>query len=107
MCAYDIRIYIYIYICIYIFMYIYKPSSYTYIKIDEHFAKEGLRLAQLTNKCMGGDDDLEYFIAESGMYMYINIYIHIYTHICIYKCIHYISMCLILCVHIYGFYVYV
>jgi hypothetical protein len=34
--------------------------------LDEHFAKEGLRLAQLTNKCANGEDDLEYFIAESG-----------------------------------------
>ncbi len=34
--------------------------------LDEHFAKEGLRLAQLTNKCTNGDDDLEYYIAEGG-----------------------------------------
>lgn len=34
--------------------------------LDEHFAKEGLRLAQLTNKCASGDDDLEYYISESG-----------------------------------------
>ena len=26
----------------------------------------GLRLAQLTNKCTSGEEDLEYFIAESG-----------------------------------------
>lgn len=34
--------------------------------LDEHFAKEGLRLAQLTNKCSNSDEDLEYYIAESG-----------------------------------------
>ena len=34
--------------------------------LDEHFAKESLRLAQLTNKCSNGEDDLEYYIAESG-----------------------------------------
>jgi intraflagellar transport protein 52 len=34
--------------------------------LDEHFAKEDLRLAQLTNKCANGEDDLEYYIAESG-----------------------------------------
>lgn len=34
--------------------------------LDEHFAKESLRLAQLTNKCTNGEEDLEFFIAESG-----------------------------------------
>ena len=29
----------------------------------------GLRLAQLTNKCTGGEEDLEYFIAESGEHL--------------------------------------
>jgi hypothetical protein len=32
--------------------------------LDEHFASERLRLAQLTNKC--NDDDLEFYIKESG-----------------------------------------
>ena len=32
--------------------------------LDEHFASERLRLAQLTNKC--NDDDLEYYVKESG-----------------------------------------
>ena len=32
--------------------------------LDEKFASEKLRLAQLTNKC--GDDDLEYFVREAG-----------------------------------------
>ena len=34
--------------------------------LDEHFAKETIRLAQLTNKCTNGDEDLEYYISESG-----------------------------------------
>lgn len=34
--------------------------------LDEHFAKEGIRLAQLTNKCASGEEDLEYYIAETG-----------------------------------------
>lgn len=34
--------------------------------LDEHFAKEGRRLAQLTNKCTNGEEDLEYYISESG-----------------------------------------
>ena len=32
--------------------------------LDEHFASERLRLAQLTNKC--SEDDLEYYVKESG-----------------------------------------
>jgi intraflagellar transport protein 52 len=32
--------------------------------LDEHFASEKVRLAQLTNKCT--NDDLEYFVKESG-----------------------------------------
>ncbi|DAZ98060.1 TPA: hypothetical protein N0F65_001935 [Lagenidium giganteum] len=32
--------------------------------LDEHFASESLRLAQLTNKC--SDDDLEYYVKESA-----------------------------------------
>lgn len=42
------------------------PPALDQFDLDEHFAKEGLRLAQLTNKCTNGDDDLEYYIAESG-----------------------------------------
>ena len=34
--------------------------------LDEHFAKENIRLSQLTNKCSNGEEDLEYYIAESG-----------------------------------------
>jgi hypothetical protein len=33
--------------------------------LDEHFASDRIRLAQLTNKC-SGSDDLEYYIRESG-----------------------------------------
>merc|ERR1719352_1905769 len=32
--------------------------------LDEHFASERVRLAQLTNKC--GDGDLDYYIREAG-----------------------------------------
>jgi len=32
--------------------------------LDEHFASEKVRLAQLTNKC--SDGDLEYYITEAG-----------------------------------------
>jgi hypothetical protein len=42
------------------------PPALDQFDLDEHFAKESLRLAQLTNKCTNGDEDLEYFIAESG-----------------------------------------
>ena len=34
--------------------------------LDEHFAKPSIRLAQLTNKCNNGEDDLDYYIQESG-----------------------------------------
>lgn len=42
------------------------PPALDQFDLDEHFAKEGIRLAQLTNKCNGGEEDLEYYIAESG-----------------------------------------
>eukprot|EP00604_Paraphysomonas_vestita_P002548 CAMPEP_0174818126 /NCGR_PEP_ID=MMETSP1107-20130205/750_1 /TAXON_ID=36770 /ORGANISM="Paraphysomonas vestita, Strain GFlagA" /LENGTH=527 /DNA_ID=CAMNT_0016029569 /DNA_START=242 /DNA_END=1829 /DNA_ORIENTATION=+ len=42
------------------------PPALDQFDLDEHFAKESLRLAQLTNKCSNGEDDLEYFILESG-----------------------------------------
>jgi intraflagellar transport protein 52 len=42
------------------------PPALDQFDLDEHFAKEGLRLAQLTNKCTSGEEDLEYFIGESG-----------------------------------------
>jgi intraflagellar transport protein 52 len=42
------------------------PPALDQFDLDEHFAKEGLRLAQLTNKCAAGEEDLEYYIAESG-----------------------------------------
>jgi len=42
------------------------PPALDQFDLDEHFAKEGLRLAQLTNKCTNGAEDLEYYIAESG-----------------------------------------
>ena len=48
----------------------------------------GLRLAQLTNKCTSGEDDLEYFIAESGRLQSltnIDIQVHIHIHIHIHQ----------------------
>lgn len=42
------------------------PPALDQFDLDEHFAKESIRLAQLTNKCTSGDEDLEYFIAEAG-----------------------------------------
>lgn len=40
------------------------PPSLDLFDLDEDFASEKLRLAQLTNKC--NDDDLEYFVCEAG-----------------------------------------
>ncbi len=42
------------------------PPALDQFDLDEHFAKEGLRLAQLTNKCTSGAEDMEYYIAEAG-----------------------------------------
>jgi intraflagellar transport protein 52 len=42
------------------------PPALDQFDLDEHFAKEGLRLAQLTNKCTSGEEDMEYYIAECG-----------------------------------------
>jgi len=42
------------------------PPALDLFDLDEHFAKESLRLAQLTNKCAGGAEDLEYFVSESA-----------------------------------------
>lgn len=41
------------------------PPALDQFDLDEHFASEKLRLAQLTNKCVD-EDDLEYYIKESG-----------------------------------------
>ncbi len=43
------------------------PPALDQFDLDEHFASEQLRLAQLTNKCT--DNDLEYYIKESGEIM--------------------------------------
>ncbi|KAJ3122027.1 Intraflagellar transport protein 52 [Physocladia obscura] len=40
------------------------PPSLDLFDLDEHFASERVRLAQITNKC--NDDDLEYYIRECG-----------------------------------------
>jgi intraflagellar transport protein 52 len=41
------------------------PPALDLFDLDEHFASEKLRLAQLTNKCLN-DKDLEYYVKESG-----------------------------------------
>ncbi|RHY53909.1 hypothetical protein DYB34_002304 [Aphanomyces astaci] len=40
------------------------PPALDQFDLDEHFASESLRLAQLTNKC--SDDDLEYYVKEAA-----------------------------------------
>lgn len=40
------------------------PPNLELFDLDEEFASEKVRLAQLTNKC--NNEDLEYFIKESG-----------------------------------------
>lgn len=40
------------------------PPALELFDLDEHFASERLRLAQLTNKC--SDDDLDFFLREAG-----------------------------------------
>lgn len=73
------------------------PPALDQFDLDEHFAKEGLRLAQLTNKCTNGEEDLEYYIAESGEILGImsklpfgersakHILFHIFNQICDFK----------------------
>ncbi|KAG5178614.1 Intrafragellar transport 52, osm-6-like protein, partial [Tribonema minus] len=41
------------------------PPPLDLFDLDEHFASDAIRLAQLTNKC-AGSDDLEYYIKEGG-----------------------------------------
>jgi intraflagellar transport protein 52 len=65
--------------------------------LDEHFAPVNIRLAQVTNKCTGGDDDLEYYIAECGEILGLanelpfgersakHILFHVFKHIVEYK----------------------
>jgi hypothetical protein len=40
------------------------PPALELFDLDEHFASERARLAQLTNKC--GDEDLDYYVRECG-----------------------------------------
>lgn len=42
------------------------PPALDQFDLDEQFAKEDIRLAQLTNKCTPGEEDIEYYIAEAG-----------------------------------------
>ncbi|KAJ3063097.1 Intraflagellar transport protein 52, partial [Rhizoclosmatium hyalinum] len=46
------------------------PPALDLFDLDEHFASERVRLAQLTNKC--NDDDLEYYIRECGEILGVN-----------------------------------
>ncbi len=41
------------------------PPALELFDLDEHFASERARLAQLANKC--GDDDVTYFVKEAGL----------------------------------------
>lgn len=44
------------------------PPALDLFDLDEHFASEKSRLAQLANKCLTGDEDeLEYFLREAGI----------------------------------------
>lgn len=43
-----------------------RYTAYHELCVDEQFAAPSIRLAQLTNKCTGGEDDLDYFITESA-----------------------------------------
>ena len=40
------------------------PPALDQFDLDEHFASEKIRLAQLTNKCT--DEDLDYYVREAG-----------------------------------------
>ena len=40
------------------------PPGLELFDLDEHFASEKIKMAQLTNKCT--DDDVEYYIKECG-----------------------------------------
>lgn len=42
------------------------PPALDLFDLDEHFAKPDIRLAQLTNKCNNGEDDLDYYVLEAG-----------------------------------------
>ena len=42
------------------------PPALDLFDLDENFAKNEIRLSQLTNKCTNGLEDLEYYISESG-----------------------------------------
>mmetsp|Transcript_15855 Transcript_15855/g.21833 ORF Transcript_15855/g.21833 Transcript_15855/m.21833 type:complete len:532 (+) Transcript_15855:41-1636(+) len=74
------------------------PPALDQFDLDEHFAGQTLRLAQLTNKCLpGGEEDLEYFIAEAGEVLGImqdlpfgekgakHILFHIFRHVVEFK----------------------
>jgi intraflagellar transport protein 52 len=43
-----------------------NPPALDQFDLDEHFANETIRLSQLTNKCTNPEEDIEYYISESG-----------------------------------------
>lgn len=73
------------------------PPALDQFDLDEHFAPESIRLAQVTNKCAGGEDDLEYYIGECGEILGLmnelpfgersakHILFHVFKHIVEYK----------------------
>mmetsp|Transcript_9163 Transcript_9163/g.8186 ORF Transcript_9163/g.8186 Transcript_9163/m.8186 type:complete len:504 (-) Transcript_9163:708-2219(-) len=73
------------------------PPSLDQFDLDDNFAREDIRLAQLTNKCTLGEEDLEYYIGEAGEILGImkdlsygekgakNILFHIFKSIVDYK----------------------
>jgi len=50
------------------------PPALELFDLDEHFASEKARLAQLTNKC--GDEDLEYYVRECGHILGVSQRLH-------------------------------
>ena len=73
------------------------PPALDQFDLDEHFAPQSIRLAQVTNKCTGGEDDLEYYIGECGEILGLmnelpfgersakHILFHVFRHILEYK----------------------
>lgn len=72
-------------------------AALSFADLDEEFANEHVKLAQLTNKCLdGGASDLDYFILDCARVMGVKmpqgqprtargVLAHIFTEICHYK----------------------
>jgi len=50
------------------------PPSLDLYDLDEQFASERIKLAQLTNKCT--DDDIEYYVRECGDILGVSQFVH-------------------------------